>query len=87
MMKPIISIIVPVYNTDKYLQRCLDSLCRQSMSEIEVILIDNASTDRSGAICDDYAGKDAQHGYKAQNQQYIDGCNSLEDRNLVIQQT
>ena len=33
-----------------------------------------------------YAGKDAQHGYKAQNQQYIDGCNSLEDRNPVIQQ-
>lgn len=59
-MKPIISVIVPVYNTEKYLQRCLDSLCRQSMPEIEVILIDNGSTDKSGAICDAYAGKDVR---------------------------
>jgi len=60
MIKPIISVIVPVYNTDKYLQRCLDSLRRQSMPEIEVILIDNGSTDKSGAICDAYAGKDVR---------------------------
>ena len=57
-MKQLISIIVPVYKVEDYLECCLDSLCRQSMPEIEVILIDDASPDRCGEICDAYAARD-----------------------------
>ena len=53
-----ISIIVPVYNSEKYLSACLDSLLSQSFSGFEIILVDDGSTDNSGQICDDYVGKD-----------------------------
>lgn len=49
-----ISIIVPVYNTEKYLKKCLESLRKQTLSNIEIILIDDGSTDSSPAICDAY---------------------------------
>lgn len=51
-----ISVIVPVFNTEKYLPRCLDSLLRQTMP-IRIILVDDGSTDSSGEICDRYAGE------------------------------
>lgn len=51
------SIIVPVFNVEKYLVRCLDSLVAQTYSDFEVILIDDGSTDSSGIICDSYAGR------------------------------
>ena len=53
-----ISVIVPVYNTEKYLRRCIDSILAQTYSDFELILIDDGSTDNSGKICDDYAEKD-----------------------------
>ena len=54
-----ISIIVPVYNTKKeYLKKCVDSLLNQTMKEIEVILIDDGSTNQAGKICDEYAKQD-----------------------------
>lgn len=52
---PLISIIVPVFNVEKYLERCLDSLISQSYRNIEIVLIDDGSTDESGKICDRYA--------------------------------
>ena len=55
-----VSVIVPLYNVEKYLARCLDSLCRQSLREIEIILVDDGSTDSSGEICEAYAAKDAR---------------------------
>lgn len=55
---PIVSIIVPVYNTEKYLERCIVSLRQQTLNSIEIILIDDGSSDNSGNICDDYASKD-----------------------------
>lgn len=47
----ILSIIVPIYNTEKYLKRCIDSLLKQTLSNIEIILINDGSTDGSGDIC------------------------------------
>lgn len=55
---PEISIIVPVYNVEKYIRRCIDSLIAQTFNEIEILLIDDGSKDDSGAICDKYALKD-----------------------------
>ncbi len=53
-----ISIIVPVYNTAPYLEECLDSLLAQSFSDIEIVIVDDGSTDGSGMICDTYAERD-----------------------------
>lgn len=53
-----VTIAVPVYNTEQYLDRCLNSLLSQTLKEIEVILVDDGSTDNSGQICDEYAAKD-----------------------------
>lgn len=53
-----ISIIVPVYNVEQFLPKCLDSIRNQSYGNLEILLIDDASTDRSGRICDEYAEKD-----------------------------
>lgn len=53
-----ISIIVPVYNVEKYIKRCLDSLINQTYKNLEIICIDDGSTDQSGEICDKYALKD-----------------------------
>ena len=55
-----ISVIVPVYKVEDVLARCLDSLCRQSLWDIEIILVDDASPDRCGEICEEYAAKDAR---------------------------
>lgn len=50
-----VSVIVPIYNTEKYLSRCIESIRGQSLNELEIILIDDGSGDGSGQICDDYA--------------------------------
>lgn len=55
---PLISVIIPVYNTQRYLARCLDSVLQQSYPKLEIILLDDASADDSGLICEEYARKD-----------------------------
>lgn len=58
MSTPKISVIVPVYNVEKYLRRCIDSILAQTFADFELLLIDDGSKDSSGAICDEYAEKD-----------------------------
>jgi CDP-glycerol glycerophosphotransferase len=58
MNSPIISVIVPVYMVEPYLRQCLDSLVAQTMSDLEIILVDDGSPDGCPAICDEYAGRD-----------------------------
>ena len=55
-----ISIVVPVYNTEKYIHNCVDSILGQSCADFELILVDDGSPDNCGAICDEYAAKDAR---------------------------
>ena len=58
MEKKVISIIVPIYNVEKYLPACLDSICHQTLKELEIILVDDGSTDNSGRIAEQYALQD-----------------------------
>lgn len=58
MKKPVISVIVPIYNTDQYLRQCVDSILGQSYRELEVILVDDGSTDNCPEICEEYKRKD-----------------------------
>ena len=58
MNQPEISIIIPVYKVEKYLNCCLDSVLSQTFSDFEVILVDDGSPDNCGKICDEYAKKD-----------------------------
>ncbi len=58
MENELISVIVPVYNVEKYLDRCISSIVDQTYSDLEILLIDDGSTDRSGVICDAWMQKD-----------------------------
>lgn len=92
MNKPLISIVLPVYNVERYLGRCIDSLLAQTFEDFEAILVDDGSTDSCGAICDRYAAQDSRirvihqpnagtmaarrRGYSAAKGDYIVFCDS-----------
>ena len=57
---PKVSIIVPVYNVEKYLDRCMESLLNQTLNDIEIIMVDDGSPDNCPQMCDDYAKKDSR---------------------------
>ena len=58
MNNPKISVIVPVYNVEQFLPRCINSILAQTFTDFEVLLINDGSADNSGRICDEYAKKD-----------------------------
>lgn len=58
MWDPLISVIVPVYNIEKYLERCVNSIREQTYTNLEILLVDDGSTDSSGTICDKFAEED-----------------------------
>lgn len=60
MNKPKISIIIPVYNAENYIRRCIESVLRQSFTNFELLLINDGSKDNSGKICEEYAQKDTR---------------------------
>ena len=57
-MKPLVSIIIPIYKVEPYLRQCLDSIINQTYANLEIILVDDGSPDRCPQICDEYAAKD-----------------------------
>lgn len=57
-----ISVIVPIYNIEQYLKNCVDSIIKQTYKNLEIILVDDGSTDNSGKICDEY--KESDHRIK-----------------------
>ena len=82
---PLVSVIVPVYKTEKFIHRCIDSVLNQTYSNWEMILIDDGSPDACGQICDSYAEKDdrihvihqeyqVQHGMQALKLEEGIGC-------------
>lgn len=60
MTESLISIVVPIYNVEKYLNRCVDSILNQTYRDIEIILVDDGSPDRCGSICDEYQKRDTR---------------------------
>ena len=60
MAKPKVSVIVPVYNTEKYLKRCLDSILNQTLSDIEIIIVDDGSKEACALLCDQFAKLDSR---------------------------
>lgn len=58
--EPLVSVIVPVYNVEKFLRKCLDSLINQTYKNLEILVVNDGSTDTSGAICDEYAERDGR---------------------------
>ncbi|MDL2270170.1 glycosyltransferase, partial [Desulfosarcina sp. OttesenSCG-928-G17] len=60
MYQPLITIIIPVYNVDAYLSSCMDSVLAQTHTNLQILLIDDGSTDASGRICDHYQSRDAR---------------------------
>lgn len=74
MEKPLVSIIVPVYNVEKYIQSCISSIVCQSYSNLEIILVDDGSTDKSGYLCDEIAKKDNRINVIHQQNQGLSGA-------------
>ena len=73
-----ISIIIPIYNVEQYLPQCLDSIINQTYKNLEIILINDGSTDNSGKICDNYAKVDNRiHVFHKKNETQIDSLTSF----------
>ena len=81
MDMPLISVIIPVYNVEKYIGRCLESVVNQTYKNLEIILVESASTDESGLICDRYAKSDSR--IKVIHQKERKGLSNARNEGLV----
>ena len=72
-----VSIIIPIYNSNKYLKECLDSIINQTYSNLEIILIDDGSKDNSFDICEEYAKKDKRIILKKKNNEGVSATRNL----------
>lgn len=81
MMNELISVIVPIYNVEPFLCRCVDSLINQRYKNIEILLIDDGSSDKSGEICDKYAEKDNR--VRVLHQEYL-GVSDARNKGLAM---
>ena len=79
MNQDLISIVVPIYNTEKYLKRCIESILNQTYQNLEVILVNDGSLDKSGQICNEYAKRD-----KRIKVIHKENTGSAESRNIGI---
>lgn len=77
MKNPLVSIIVPVYNTEKYIRECLNSLIQQSYSHIEIIAVDDGSTDNSLCLLKKLAAKDSRLKVFSQPNQGVSAARNL----------
>ena len=78
-----ISVVIPVYNGEKYLRECVDSILAQSFKDYEIVMVDDGSKDSSGTICDEYATKyDFIHVYHKAN----DGINQTRRYGVKVAQ-
>ena len=59
-MDPLVSVVIPVYNVESYLHECVKSVVEQTYTNIEIILVDDGSTDNSGTLCDEFALSDSR---------------------------
>ena len=59
-MKPKVSIIIPIYNSEKYMDKCINSILNQTLKEIEIILVNDGSIDKSEIICEKYKNIDSR---------------------------
>ena len=57
MVRPLVSVIIPIYNADRYLSRCIESVLKQDYQDIEIILVNDGSTDSSLSVCQDYSNR------------------------------
>ena len=64
MRKGVVSVVLPIYNVEKYLNRCVKSVVNQSYKNLEIILVDDGSPDNCPALCEDWAKKDSRIKYK-----------------------
>ena len=74
MSQELISVIIPVYNVEQYLAECVNSVCRQTYQNLEIILVNDGSTDASGQICQELADQDARIRLIHQDNQGLSGA-------------
>ena len=92
MEKPLISVIVPVYKVQNYLERCVNSIRTQTYSNLEIILVDDGSPDKSGKICDYFAEidslvEDIRSMKDEFLEKWIEPCNNVAyDKSLTIEE-
>lgn len=73
-MTPFFSVVIPVYNAEKYINKCVESILQQSFEDFEIVLVNDGSTDRSMEICEELAQKDTRVAFFHQRKVWRSAC-------------